>query len=590
MADEVNTAETDEWLYPLLEAINLILAPVLYNRNDPGEPYRKALNSAADSAFEVIREHSSYFDEADDALVSHLKALWDIAVDAAGTPIPKKKGGAGLGATPALQELFDTWGETLGFEFNSEFFTWDDEYPSYDMRSYLGHLVNFTYDTSYIQSKNWIVKQRPGRRSKQVQRVYSQLELAQLDESQSEYDKQYGKLRDRIDQKLEAKTPLSAAEISEFKALNRIRETTNNARIKAFLGTAPSGQPVDVSRLRESLGPSVVPEAFEGKAGLVDGTLRFYTIFDEVLDGVPRGDLVMNDNYVKGGRESVFNYTTPISSSRTYVFTADYKQENRNQQEYAGAKLQDRAFLRAAKVKWRQLLFSDKWSDQQLGAIIEILYHTGARVGADRQRQSEGILSLCVRSVEVRGNKVEFRYEQKGAPTPQHYILDPTKTKGKDKKALQEVIDLFEESITEEDDPQRQIFDLSYTVLRRRIKKIFSMQEMTPHKLRHLKATSLLQPRLNSALREIKKAQSGYTEKQYAREVARRLEEEAKEVGRVLGHSIGTATDEDGGTIVKVTGSVVLNSYTMPSVVINFFNQAGTEIPRKYLTMYKIGH
>ena len=319
----------------------------------------------------------------------------------------------------------------------------------------------------------------------------------------------------------------------------------------------------------------------------------YWTVYDELIAGAPSGTVTMNPNYVKGGDMYVFENRTRATVNR--IYTEAKRTKTRNKQANVGKHvLLKPAVIKKAKVKWRKYLNSTtKFKDQEYGAIMEILYHTGARVGAvDTSTEVAGIRTLRRKHVKLNMSRKTLRLSYYQKSGPETYEISMKGASPLDKphvEAVLEIVDgLLNKTRPEGKDPNDRLFSVSYELIKRRVKTLFNNPNVTVHKLRHLKATYIAKPLFEntSSINKLLKMKDELSPSRYAAEVNKFVKGVAEAVGTQLNHTIKMSAGAEGKSHAKVTGAIALRAYILPQLVMDFYDKVDAPLPQTLKNIY----
>lgn len=332
--------------------------------------------------------------------------------------------------------------------------------------------------------------------------------------------------------------------------LNITKETINNM-------TRKTG-PVTIQHLIKELDKlgiiNNLPSTFVGK---IDER-GYYTIFDEVLDGTPVGDVVMNPAYKRGSTEYVCKYKALGAKNYQMLYTLDSKKltiETKFKKVANTVPL-----IEEAQRKWLKDIKATDPQLKQIAMIMEIIYLCQARVGTvgneAEGKPTFGITTILAKHCKLTGNKLVIQYPGKKGTIQKHVI---TKDDLAHKKIIEYIVTRKEES-----KPNDRIWSVSARDVNKYITTKLKLP-ISAHKFRTLRGTVLM----DGILKAAKIAKNATPKK-----INEVFMDAALRVGKQLGHANKTP---DGGT--KITGTTAIQSYISPEVMADFYNKYDVRPP-----------
>lgn len=346
----------------------------------------------------------------------------------------------------------------------------------------------------------------------------------------------------------------------KYLAIRRDINTHTKQAISTICRT--NGGPMDVKDLRDALTKrgilNSIPTGFVGK---MDES-GYYTVFGEKIEGAPVGDVAMNPAYTKGSTKYVFKTRAPGAKTWQTIYTKDAKGTS-TEQKYAKT-AEAIAQLEKARELWRRDLMGNDYDyGKPMGALVEMLYLTQARIGTEGNEaeggSTYGLTTLLGEHYIFKGNKVFLKYRGKKGARQEH-VIDASTDKWS-KELVSYLADIWDDA-----DNDEQMFGYSAREVNAYIKTRLKLN-ITAHKFRTIRGTLLMEELLEAAK---KKLGENPTEKAILVE----FNKAAEEVGAVLGHSNKTP---DGGS--KITGSTAIKSYISPAVMLEYFAHYGVRPP-----------
>ena len=305
------------------------------------------------------------------------------------------------------------------------------------------------------------------------------------------------------------------------------------------------------------------PSGFIGK---IDDMSRPYTSKGQLVQNFPRGGVViMNPDYNEDKDDSyVFRSRAANAEGETHHYTI----KNRAKSKRNIFKTVEKLGEKIAKVrkKWIPLIKNieeDPTDEQQFAMILEIIYHTQARIGSARgstkvDGQSQKTFGLSViqfRHLRFTGDRLLIKYLGKAAKTQRHIL---TKDMG---KGVQNIIDTLK-LLKSKYKPTDSVFvrasgaAITGQHINAYLRQLGAPPKATIHKFRHLKGVQMMNKIIENHPFKDKPATS--------LQVKRWLQKEAESIGEQLGHFSGE----------KVTGNTALQNYVSPKSLIHIYKEA----------------
>jgi DNA topoisomerase IB len=318
----------------------------------------------------------------------------------------------------------------------------------------------------------------------------------------------------------------------------------------------------DVQKYLSAQGlPNNLPIGLTG--GQIDENGRIYTSTGLMLAGTPEGRVTMNPVY---DPQTNNTYVCNIvrDGARNFEFRTVQMAEIRKDKKFGAVQ----EFLKNEtqfRQKWLRMLSAKKHIDRVLGAMMELMYVTSARIGGkDNETAGEktyGLTTLLVSHIKITAKRIEFDYTGKKGANQGAVFLVKTPHDIEVREILEELVqgkaadELVFTSNRRDSATGRPVFGSTLRV---------AMQALgipiTPHKFRHAVATKMAMDIL---------ATSKFKKGAKQLDVERWVKEAMIKVGVQLHHKNGE--NETSGTALK--------SYIDHSVVTSFFTNLNLHAP-----------
>lgn len=324
---------------------------------------------------------------------------------------------------------------------------------------------------------------------------------------------------------------------------------------------------INAQNLQHSL-----PSGFEG---YIDEFSQLYTRYGRKIAGFPSNAVVtMNPQYTKEDNCYVFTARTDAAVSTTYFYTQQYKNASRESKFTVVEQLSKS--IKTIRSLWlKKLTLKDPQFEE--AAILELIYHTQARIGSTsnatldkrtgKYLRTYGMSTILIKHYTVEEDHVVFEYPGKAAFKGAIVHLQTHKFYP-DTKQGKTVFEWLKKQKSKDEDAK--LFSVSATRVRELLKDLGAPEGASVHKLRTLKGTLMMKDRIKTHPFKSKKTS--------ATEVSRWLKEQALEVGIQLGHMSGE----------KYTASTAIAHYIDPVAMIRLFKEAGVAPPKTMLKLVGI--
>ena len=306
------------------------------------------------------------------------------------------------------------------------------------------------------------------------------------------------------------------------------------------------------------------PSGFIGK---IDDMSRPYTNKGRLVQNFPRGGVViMNPDYNENKDDSyVFRSRAVNAEGDTWHYTIKNRAKSKRDIFKTVEKLGEK--IVKVRKRWLPLLknIEDEPTDeQQYAMILEIIYHTQARIGSTRgstkvdgqNQKTYGLSVIQFRHLRFTGNnRLCIKYAGKAAKVQKHIL-----TRGMG-KGVRNIIDTLKE-LKSRYKPTDSVFVREKgTVISGRdvnayLRRLGAPKKATIHKFRHLKGVQMMNKIIENHPFKDKPATS--------LQVKRWLQKEAESIGEQLGHFSGE----------KVTGNTALQNYVSPKSLTRIYREA----------------
>jgi hypothetical protein len=317
-----------------------------------------------------------------------------------------------------------------------------------------------------------------------------------------------------------------------------------------------------------------LPEGFEG---LIDANGKIYTTAGKLIKTMPGPgfSVVMNSEYNPAADDQyVFTTVTPEGKRSQHVYTVSYS-KSKTAEKFAKVQALN-AVVETVQKKWKPFVRKHDKSPQCVAStMLELITLFSARIGSMGNstggRATQGLSTLLVKNLKMKGNKVVLDYYGKDA-VRQIHVLDGTSTES---KFLVNNLKKF----TEGKAPGDFLFTYEWNKHERRMtggmvnkwfQKLGAPEDVTVHKLRHVAGTRLFENLLKENEDKIFNSKKPLTQAQ-ADALFKQL---ATKVGAQLGHVRGVGRQQ------KVTPSTAIQNYIDPGIMVGYYTRLGLRPPR----------
>jgi integrase len=323
-----------------------------------------------------------------------------------------------------------------------------------------------------------------------------------------------------------------------------------------------------------------LPKGFEG---LVDANGKLYTTAGRLIKTVPGPgfSVAMNPEYdAKADNQYVFTTINDATGQRSqHVYTVNYSKA-KTEEKFAKVRALGQVVDKIHK-KWIPFMRKSDQSPQCVAStMLDVIMHFSARIGsmanATGGQATQGLSTLTVRNLKVKGAGVILDYKGKDA-VRQIHVLDGSTAES---KLLVKNLKMFAQG----KDPADFLFTFDWNGKQARMTgnmvnkwfaKLGAPEGVTVHKLRHTRGTQIFEDALKAHEDQIFNAKKPLTQAQ-ADAWFKKL---ATEVGTQLGHVRGV------GKAQKVTPSTAIANYIDPTAMVGFYVRLGLR-PPKYLAKF----
>ncbi len=368
----------------------------------------------------------------------------------------------------------------------------------------------------------------------------------------------------------EEKNKLTERELKKHNDLKKERDKAYKAKMAEIMREAQE-QHLPAPKVKEILKKDgfpnhTIPSGFTGR---IDENGKLYTKTGVPLaTGQTGGTMTMNpdydpkkdDTYVASGR-SMFSKT----NKPQHFYTVNFTSKRSDKKQAKAEDLED--MIDDLQVEWRKDFQKGRPNDKLLGAMLEMLYQTQARIGSPGNKtegkSTYGLTTWAVKHVkQAQNGSLIITYPGKSGMINKHIIKpdDPIKqaliayvmrlTKGKQSRDP-----LWTDS---------QGNTIGSGKVRAYLKELGF--EGGPHAFRHYRGNQVFRDLLTKY--RLKKNPT-------PKEVADYHKKITTEVGKVLGHQ---RTDKTGKTVH--VGSTASKSYISPELQRNLFTKNGVPVPK----------
>lgn len=323
-----------------------------------------------------------------------------------------------------------------------------------------------------------------------------------------------------------------------------------------------------------------LPQGFDG---LIDANGKLYTTAGRLIKTVPGPgfSVAMNPDYdAKADNQYVFTTINDATGQRSqHVYTVNYskaKTEEKFEKVRALSAVVDKIHK-----KWIPFVRKGDDSPQCVAStMLDIIMHFSARIGSmggsTGGKATQGLSTLTVRNLKVKGAGVILDYSGKDA-VRQIHVIDGTTPES---KLLVKNLKLFAQG----KDPADFLFTFDYNgrparmtgnMVNKWFAKLGAPEGVTVHKLRHTRGTQIFNAAMEENADAIFNSKKPLTQAQ-ADTWFKKL---ATEVGQQLGHVRGVGKQQ------KVTPSTAIANYIDPTAMVGFYVRLGLR-PPKFLAKF----
>jgi hypothetical protein len=323
-----------------------------------------------------------------------------------------------------------------------------------------------------------------------------------------------------------------------------------------------------------------LPKGFEG---LIDANGKLYTTAGKLIKTIPGPgfSVQMNPDYdPKKDDQYVFTTINDATGDRSqHVYTVNYS-KTKTTEKFEKVRALG-AVIGKIHAKWIPYMKrSDKSPQCVASTMLDIIMHFSARIGsmanATGGQSTQGLSTLLVKNLRVKGQGVVLDYKGKDA-VRQIHVIDGTTPES---KILVKNLKLFVQG----KDPKDFLFTFVWNERESRMTgnmvnkwfaKLGAPEGVTVHKLRHTRGTQIFEDLLKENEDKIFNAKKPLTQAQ-ADAWFKKL---ATEVGEQLGHVRGVGKQQ------KVTPSTAIANYIDPTIMVGYYVRLGLK-PPKFLAKF----
>lgn len=323
-----------------------------------------------------------------------------------------------------------------------------------------------------------------------------------------------------------------------------------------------------------------LPKGFEG---LIDANGKLYTTAGRLIKTVPGPgfSVAMNPEYdPKTDNQYVFTTINDETGERSqHVYTVNYSKA-KTEEKFAKVRALGQVVDKIHK-KWVPFMRKSDHSPQCVAStMLDVIMHFSARIGsmanATGGQATQGLSTLLVKNLKVKGSGVVLDYKGKDAVRQIHVIDGSTA----ESKLLVKNLKLFAQG----KDPADFLFTFEYNGKQARMTgnmvnkwfaKLGAPEGVTVHKLRHTRGTQIFEEAMKEHEDQIFNSKKPMTQAQ-ADAWFKKL---ATEVGTQLGHVRGVGKQQ------KVTPSTAIANYIDPTAMVGFYVRLGLR-PPKFLAKF----
>lgn len=310
--------------------------------------------------------------------------------------------------------------------------------------------------------------------------------------------------------------------------------------------------------------PHNLPEGF---VGYIDDQGKYYTLKGLKLKSAPSGDVRMNPNYnAKEDNAYVCEFKAFGGKDYSRAYTENYSKQAKQKNFRVISDTVPK--IKSISSKWlADVSRVPRTRESVLGAVVEFMYETGARVGGknaeSKGAKTYGTTQLLVKHVIKLDNAgVHIRYHGKSAGVQNHILKFNTprlKKLGKAIKALRAKKKPDDLLFSHQGKP------FTSAMVKRYMTSLGFPKEWSAKKLRTAKGTVMF----SEAIKKSPFKKKGNWNES---DIHKWLESQALDVGAQLGHSSGD----------KVTPNTAIQNYIDPSIIAKFYADLGVRPSAKF--------
>lgn len=322
-----------------------------------------------------------------------------------------------------------------------------------------------------------------------------------------------------------------------------------------------------------------LPAGFEG---LIDGNGKIYTTAGKAIKTMPGPgfSVVMNPDYdPKKDDQYVFTTVNEEGERSQHVYTVSYsKAKTQEKFEKVHALMEN---MTAIQKKWMPHVRKGTKDPQCVAStMLEIMFQYSARIGSlgnqTKGKDTQGISTLLVKNVKVKGNQIVISYPGKDN-VRQIHLIEGNSGIG---KILANNLKMF----TDGKEPTDFLFTYEWNGTEKRMTgnlvnkwfaKLGAPEGVTVHKLRHYRGSVMFEELLKENEDKIFNAKKPLTETQ----ATKLLKLLATKVGQQLGHVRGVGKQQ------KVTPATAIQNYIDPGLMVGLYTRLGLR-PPKFLAKF----
>ena len=274
-----------------------------------------------------------------------------------------------------------------------------------------------------------IIKQVSFLNEQEISRLY-EADVGNQTDILGQLKKLVKKMTGKSDTEIDADSRAEYKGSSELKDYNRLRRELNSVP-KNYVANyvRQSGKKLlPISEIKSALAKAgikhhTVPTGFRG---MMDDQMNFFTTSGKQLLQSPSGEVIMNPKYdPKTDNAYVCTSQPPFAAKPTRIYTVDYR-KGKNVAKFDVAQDLARDIEKYRKLWLKDLKADYSNEDVFIAHLVELIYHTSARVGNRNNKSSGsatfGLTTVLRQHLASRGDTRTLAYAGKKAQKQKHTL------------------------------------------------------------------------------------------------------------------------------------------------------------------------